>query len=312
MPDVASFGSVNVDHVVPAASCPPEVRDWFPEAGETVSVTSVPDRVREAAQETYLGGKGANQAVAATCASAEATFYGMVGIDAESLSVRDRLKNRGVSVDDVIEADCPTGAAYILVEEDGENRICVRGGANDRVDERYARRVAPAVVESDAVLLQNEIPVPAALTLLDALPPGDDGPTVVLDPSPIAGVEPLIAHPAVDVAVPNRHEATKLTDALADFDGIVVRTAGAEPVSARRPSGDTISARPPRVDPVDTTGAGDVLSGYLAAGLARGEALRDALATAITAASLSTEEPGAQTAPALDAVKGARVDARIS
>lgn len=312
MPAVASFGSVNVDHVVPADSCPPAVRDWFPEAGETITVEAVPKAVRDAASETFLGGKGANQAVAATAASAEAIFYGKVGIDAESLTVRDRLRDRGVSVDDVVETDSPTGAAYILLEENGENRISVLPGANHDVDDRYARRVAPAVCEQDAVLLQNEIPQSASLTLLDALPPGDDGPTVVLDPSPVADVEPLISHPAVDVLVPNRHEATTLTDALVDFEGILVRTAGGEPVTARRSDGDTVSVRPPAVDPVDTTGAGDVLSGYLAAGLGRGEALRDALATAVTAASLSTEEPGAQSAPPLGAVRGARVDATVS
>lgn len=308
MPEVASFGSVNVDHVVPAGDVGASVHEWFPGAGETVTVEEVPGVVRDAAGETFLGGKGANQAVAAVRAEAQATFYGMVGVDAEALRVSERLRERGAAVGDVVTADCPTGAAYILLEDDGENRICVLPGANARVDEGYARRVAPAVAETDALLLQNEIPVRAARTLLDCLP-REGGPTVVLDPSPVAGVEPLLGHPAIDVAVPNRQEAAALGEALEAVQGTVVRTAGADPVTTHPPTGEPVTVRPPSVDPVDTTGAGDVLSGFLAAGLARGEALEDALATAVTAASLSTEEPGAQSAPPLAAVRGARVDA---
>lgn len=304
MSGVASFGSVNVDHVVEADRAPPSVVEWFPEAGETVTVDRVPAAVKEAASDTFLGGKGSNQAVAAARAEATATFYGIVGTDAGRLSVRERLKERGVNVDDVIEADCPTGAAYILLESDGENRICVLPGANARVDDRYARRVAPKVVGADALLLQNEIPIPAMMTVLDALPMGDDGPTVVLDPSPVAGVGPLLHHPAVDVAVPNEHESEVLADDLAHFTGTVVRTAGPDPVTVEPPNGEPYTITPPDVDPVDTTGAGDVLGGYLAAGLARGEAFEDALAAAVTAASLSTEVPGAQSAPDLVTVRG--------
>lgn len=301
---VASFGSVNVDHVVDAATAPPMVVDWFPSAGETVTVEAVPDAVESAASETHLGGKGANQAVAAARAEAAATFYGMVGTDAGDIDVLNRLAKRGVDVSDVVEADCLTGAAYILLEADGENRICVLPGANARVDEHYARRVAPKVVDADALLLQNEIPVHAMLTVLDALPLGGDGPTVVLDPSPVAGVGPLLHHPAVDVVVPNDHESEVLADDLRSFTGTIVRTAGPDPVRVDPVDGASYTVSPPRVDPIDATGAGDVLGGYLAAGLARGEAFQDALASAVTAASLSTEVPGAQSAPDLATVRG--------
>jgi ribokinase len=303
MPVVASFGSVNIDHVVDAASAPPSVVDWFPAAGETVSVETVPQPVKDAASETYLGGKGANQAVAAARAEASATFYGIVGRDEAEVRVRSRLQERGIDVANVVQADCPTGAAYILLEADGENRICVLPGANATVDDRYARRVAPKVVGADALLLQNEIPIPSMMTVLDALPT-DDGPTVVLDPSPVADVSPLLHHPAVDVVVPNEHEAEVLASDLSTFDGTVVRTAGAGSVSVVTRDGDRYSLNPPSVDPVDATGAGDVLGGYLAAGIARGEAFQDALATAVTAASLSTEVPGAQSAPDLPTVRG--------
>jgi ribokinase len=299
--DVVSLGSVNVDRVAyvddATLSSLAATGDWFPAPGETVRVAAerVPsvDRHRSA---TFLGGKGANQAVAAAAAGAEAALLGAVGADAGRFDVRSTLRERGVAVDGLATADAPTGTAYVFVAPDGENHIAVVPGANAAVDAGYVREHMATVRGADALLLQNEVPVEAAETALCGLAGCDpaDRPTVVLDPSPPAGVEPLLASPRVDYATPNESEAAALSGPLADFGGTVVATHGGDPVVVD--GADRFEVPPPGVDPVDTTGAGDVFAGYLAARLGAGDDLRSAVAVAAAAGAVSTEREGVQPA----------------
>jgi ribokinase len=115
---------------------------------------------------------------------------------------------------------------------------------------------------------------------------------VLFDPSPVDRAERVIAHDAVDVVSVNESEQRALIDYLDSFDGTVVTTRGSDDV--RVDGSETFTVSPPTVSPVDTTGAGDVFNGYLAAGLAAGETLRSAVELAVTAAALSTETEGAQ------------------
>lgn len=302
MASVVSLGSVNVDHVVRAdgdrLAALAERYDWFPAAGETVTVVSVPDEFRTFDADHLLGGKGANQAVAAATAGAAATLLGRVGEDAGEFDVRPTLESRGVDVSGVEAAPGPTGAAYVFVDETGENRIAVVPGANARVDDAYLGRHRDAILAADVLLLQNEIPVGPVDALLADLDGSDDDhrPTVVLDPAPAAGVAPLLAHDCVDLVTPNEHEFEALAEALVGFDGTVVRTRGPAAVLVQLPSGDGFEVTPPAVDPVDTTGAGDVLCGFLAAGLAAGDDLRTAVERAVAAAALSVTGEGVQAA----------------
>jgi ribokinase len=261
MYDVVSLGSVNVDHVgylADDAIAALERRyDWLPEPGETVAVSSVPETLRDRLTETSLGGKGANQAVAAARAGADAAFLGAVGADDARYGVRAGVRAHGVDVSGVARVDGPTGSAYIVVDDDGENRIAILAGANAAVDRDYVREHAESVHDADCLLLQNEIPTDGVRWLLDRLAETPDGPTVVLNPAPVAGAEPLVRHDAVDV--------------------------------------------------VDTTGAGDVFTGYLAATLSTGGALRTAVERGVVAAALSTETEGVQ--PAVP--DAATVDGRL-
>jgi ribokinase len=185
MSRVVSFGSVNVDRIVPTSDLPLDGGEWLPSPDETVRVDAVPEAVADAVEATHLGGKGANAAVAAARAGAETTLVGMVGADAGDHGVRDRLEERGVDAR-LETVDAPTGAAYVLVDPDGGNRIALLPGANGAVDPAFARERAPLAREADVLLLQNEVPRTANVELLDALD-GAAGPTVVFDPAPAAG-----------------------------------------------------------------------------------------------------------------------------
>jgi len=302
MPAVASFGSVNVDRVatVDAATVADltATYEWFPAAGETVRapVGGPPAALGRHVDRTLLGGKGANQAVAAARAGADAALFGCIGAD-RTERVRDALTGRGVACKALSVVDAPTGCAHVFVTPDAENRIVVSAGANGRVDPAYAHAHLDRLRAADALLLQNEVPVAAAEALLLALDGDGRRPTVLLDPAPTEGVADLLVHSSIDVLVPNERERAALADegALDAFDGTVVTTRGPAPVEVDAPDGP-FTVAPPPADPVDTTGAGDVFAGYLATELAEGAPLRSAVELAAAAAARSTEREGVQRA----------------
>ena len=299
-PAVAVFGSVNVDRTqrLPSAELTrlADERDPFPAGGETLAVDEPPESFTPTA--TSLGGKGANQAVAAARAGASASFHGAVGPDAVSVGVHERFRSEGVEPE-LFERDVQTGAAYIWVTPDGENRIVVVAGANGTLSPADANARAARIAESEVLLLQNEIPVAAATALLDRLP--ESGPTVVCNPAPAAGAEPLVTHPAVDLLTPNEGEFDTLHTSLASVadDVTVVRTEAESGASVFRGSlTDPVAHVPaPTVETIDTTGAGDTFTGYLGAELADGRDFEAAVELAVRAASHSCEREGAMSAP---------------
>jgi ribokinase len=307
---VVSLGSINVDHVRRASDAElaslAERYDWFPARGHTVRVETLPDEFDPDTDERHHGGKGANQAVAAAAAGATTTMLGVVGTDHDRFGVLPALADAGVDAEPIGVADAPTGAAYVFVDPSGDNRIVVRPGANAAVDDAYIDAQYDAVRDADCLLLQNEIPVEPVAALLDDLAAEPTRPTVILDPAPPAGVEPLLGRDAVDYLTPNEGEYAALAGALDAYGGVVVRKRGGDPLIVE--GGDEwFTVEPPSVDPVDTTGAGDVFNGYLAARLAAGASLRDAVETAAVAGSMATRTAGARDGiPTLEEVRAFR------
>ncbi|MCW2807671.1 MAG: ribokinase [Marmoricola sp.] len=283
-------GGVNLDLTVRA--------DTRPGGGETV-VGSGP--------VATSGGKGANQAVAAAYAGASVRLCAVVGDDAAGTEQLAQLRSSGVDVSKVrIAADTSTGMAFILLTPDGENSIIVGPGANTALS---PDDVASAVsAEVDVVLAQTEPGVPPVEAAVEHA--RRSSARLVLNAAPVGGLEvELLRH--ADPLVVNEHEAADLlrehaidsddvpADALAralrDQLGCrsVVVSLGAEGAAVVDLENDELVTAP-SVEPVDTTGAGDVLVGVIAARLAQGWGLVPATKDACAVAARAVTSHGAR------------------
>lgn len=308
MTTIVSLGSINVDKVVNASGAELDALearyDWFPDRGQTVEVSTIPDEFPDEADSVFHGGKGANQAAAAATAGVETLMLGKVGSGSREFDARQRLAAAGVDASAVETADsASTGTAYVFVDPDGENRIVVQPGANDAVDWPYVRAHYDAIVGADCLLLQNEIPREPVARLLAELSTEPERPTVIFDPGPADGAAELLDYEAVDYVTPNESEYETLQSELETFDGVLVRKRGGDDVVVEAEREFTVS--PPDVPVTDTTGAGDILNGVLGARLAAGASLSEAIEAATVAGSLATREKGARNGiPTLETVQG--------
>ncbi len=280
---VCVLGSANMDLVVFA--------DRAPALGETVAG----DRF-----VTIPGGKGANQAVAAARAGGAVSMVGAVGDDAYGEQLLGVLREAGVDVSGLARSDETTGTAHILVDKTGDNSIVVVPGANGSV-----RAPVPGLEQAldgaGLLLVQLELPLDAVVDGARAARAG--GVKVVLTPAP---AQPLPGEllEAVDLLVPNEHEAAILTgksevesaaEVLLEAVPEVVVTLGARGALWVRRDGDPVEVRAPHVDATDTTAAGDTFVGALAVALGEGRSMPDALVWACAAAALSVQKEGAST-----------------
>ncbi|MFF8958021.1 ribokinase [Streptomyces sp. NPDC014894] len=286
---ITVVGSVNRDFVL-------TVED-LPHAGETVLARHFVEGV---------GGKGANQAVAAARLGSRVRLVARVGADAAA--ILDALVSEGVDVDAVRSDErATTGIAAVVVDNAGENTIVVNPGANAGlgVEDLPARLVR---AEGEIVLVQNEIaPDVVERAVLRAR---EQGGVVVLNPAPARPVDARVLA-AVDVLVPNLGELVSLlgADRPSTVDGAralleraalpcraVVVTLGADGAVLKEAHSPDITHIPaPLVDAVDTVGAGDTFCGALADALGRGSDLPAAVERAVRAASHAATGHGAQT-----------------
>jgi len=269
---VVVVGSINADLVV--------TLDRLPAPGETV----IGGRFAR-----HGGGKGANQAVAAARAGAHVRFVGAVGDDDFGAAAIAELEHAGVDVGAVACTTEPTGVALIAVDREGRNQIAVASGANATVD---GSRIG-TLNAGDVCLLGFE--VPDAAVVAGARAAHSAGARIVLNPAPARPIPDELRGLGA-ILTPNADEADALGGArqiAAVAGGPVIVTRGAD--GAVLVQADTETEIPaPRVDVVDTTGAGDVFNGVLAAGLAAGLDLEAAARRAVEAATASVRVAGAR------------------
>jgi len=284
-PFVVVVGSVNLDTTL-------EV-DHLPAPGETILARDL---------RTALGGKGANQAIAAARQGVRTDFVAAVGDDATSTAVMHELRAEGLGLTHVRPlAGALAGQALIVVDAAGANTIVVAAGANARLSPADVSASASAIAEAAVVLVQLEIPPAAAQRALEL--GRTAGAITILNPAPAQALDPgLLA--ACDLVVPNEPEAAVLSgehdpEAAAETLGrrlpgaTVIVTCGAAGALVRRPGGPPILVGAPRVEVVDTVAAGDAFCGTLAASLAEGRSLEMAVRRAVAAGSHAVTVRGA-------------------
>jgi ribokinase len=276
--DLLVVGSVNADLVVWV--------DRRPAAGETVLGSDL---------EIHPGGKGANQAVAAARLGGRVAFLGHAGTDGNGDLVRDALRGDGVDIGHLATTSAPTGVALITLGPEGDNSIIVSPGANSRVSVDDVASAGALFASAAVVSLQLEIPLPTVTAAARAA--ADAGARVVFNLSPAAEVpDELLAY--CDPLVVNEHEAEFLGDPspaglLARGPRSVVITRGADGALVADLSGVT-EVSSPRVEVVDTTGAGDAFTGALSLRLARGDDLATAARLAARVGAAAVTRAGAQ------------------
>lgn len=277
---IAVLGSANVDLVVRT--------ERLPGPGETIfgsEFTTVP------------GGKGVNQAVAASRAGGEVRFIGAVGTDSFGEQLRGALALEGIETSALQEFEGESGTAHITVQDSGENSIIVVPGANGRLTS-LSDDARTAIEGTSALVMQFELP--QEVLLEGARAAREQGIMTVLTPAPV--LEPLPGLlDLIDVLVPNQHEVTLLAG-IDDVDDAaralsqnrtVIATLGTDGALVAR-EGEIILRIPARrVTPVDTTSAGDTFVGTFIACLAREMDLETSLRWATVASSIGVTRPGA-------------------
>lgn len=295
---IVVVGSANTDMVVTVPTIPAQ--------GETVLGNSF---------NTYLGGKGANQAVAAVRAGGDVTFIASVGQDNFGAEAITRFTQEGINTTAIIRDAKTSGVALIMVNPEGKNCIAVSPEANGKLLPKHIDIQKDTIHESDVVLAQLETPI-TTITHLGKVA-NESKATFILNPAPAQPLpDALLA--CVDIITPNETEAHSLTGVTVNDErsakqaanllhdkGVktVIITLG-EQGSYLSCDEHQVMIPAHKVNAVDTTAAGDTYNGSLACAIVAGKPIEEAVRFATAASALSVMRNGAlDSAPMLDDIK---------
>ena len=290
MGKVVVVGSINVDMVFTSKT--------RPKAGETVLGSTF---------SIIPGGKGANQAVAASKLGAESFMVGCVGDDSNGEFSFINLQDMKVNTNSIEQVKkVPTGVANIVVAEN-DNSIIVVPGANYEITRETIIKHRDVILSADIVLLQLEIPLEVVEYTAEICKKNNV--KVLLNPAPAVKLPISLIENATYIT-PNEHELKIIYGQQKDTDEVlkkypdkIIVTMGSKGVKYFDGAEMKIIPSYP-ANVVDTTGAGDTFSGALAAALVRGDSLKDSINFANKAAAVSITKLGAQSGmPILEELK---------
>ncbi|MBB3112103.1 ribokinase [Paenibacillus phyllosphaerae] len=289
MGTIVVIGSINMDVVSHV--------EHHPLPGETIHGTNTGN---------FPGGKGANQAVAAARSGASVTMLGAVGEDAFGQALKDSLAASGVGIHAVLTKTGTSGLAFIAVNAEGENTIILSAGANGQLMEADIEAARAEWTGASAILLQNEIPWETTRFVLEQASAA--GVRVFLNPAPALKL-PQDVFPWIDTIIVNETEAQIVTGiAVSGADsseqaadaliGLGVRAAivtlGEKGCFYKDKVGERVGMPAFRVEPKDTTAAGDTFIGAFAAEQASGAGIEQSLRFAAAASAIAVTKEGAQ------------------
>ena len=295
---VVVIGSSNIDMVAQVSH--------LPAPGETVG---------DANFMQSLGGKGANQAVAAARLGGSVTFVTSLGNDMYADILKNHFKKEGITTDYIIDdVNQPTGTALIFVADSGENCIAVAPGANYSLLPGSITHFSKVIDEADIIVMQAEIPYETIKKI--ALSAKKKGKKVLFNPAPACLIDEELMK-AIDILVVNELEAAFISGIEYTGNNLeeialsllqagarnAVITLGSQGVYMKNDK-EIIQLPGYKVNAIDTIAAGDTFCGALAVICAQREIDRDALSFANAAAAIAVTRSGAQPSiPTLDEVK---------
>lgn len=272
---IHTLGSINIDHIYHVPR--------IPRPGQTITATALTQG---------LGGKGANQSVAAARAGARVAHIGAVGPGADP--VLAELAAEGIDTSHIAQLTTSTGHAIITLDPAAENAITVFPGANHALTAAMAERALSGARAGDILLMQNET---SAQTETAALA-SKLGLRLLYSPAPFDLAALRAVLPFARLLLMNEGEAEDLRRDLGGLPDIgMIITQGAKGAAWLRPGAPELFLPAFRVEAVDTTGAGDCFAGNIAAALDAGLPEEQAMRRALAAAALQVTRPGA--APAM-------------
>jgi ribokinase len=287
--NITVIGSSNTDMIIKVPR--------LPKPGETVLGGKF---------STAPGGKGANQAVAAARSGGNVTFVARVGDDIFGEQALKNFKEDGINTDFIIkDKEAPSGIAEIFVSEDGENSIAVALGANLNLSVYDVIAAKEAILSSDILLMQLEIPLKTVQYAAKLA--FDNGIRVILNPAPGQPL-PIEILKTISILTPNETEAAMLTGIKIEDEGAaedagrilmskgvnkVIITIGKKGALILDSSGSELVGGF-KVHAIDTTAAGDIFNGALAVALAEKKNIWEAVKFGNAAAALSVTRLGAQ------------------
>ncbi|MDD5262720.1 MAG: ribokinase [Methylacidiphilales bacterium] len=284
-PRITVIGSSNTDLVITAAR--------LPQPGETLLGGEFC---------RFHGGKGANQAVAAARAGGRVSFIGAHGEDDFGRAAKAALRAEGIDVSAFrAKSGKSSGIALIVLGgRERQNQIVVARSANDAISPTDVDLARNKITRAGIVVAQLEIPL-ESVTRAAAIA-AKAGVPFLLNPAPARRLPSTLLR-LVHTLVPNEHEAGLLTGESSPEKAAqallrrgcrqIVVTLGARGALCVTAKGSKL-VRAPRVKPVDTVGAGDCFTGWLAVGLAEGLSLEEAVRRSVSASALKVTRHGAQ------------------